>query len=293
MDADDAVTARSARTPAGSGRSRAAGPAVRRCACVLARRAAARARAGPHPGALPGLHLRELRDPQRLPQATRSRSPSKFVENYPDQDVGLLFIGPLRGGQDPPGRGHPRRARPEEGRVGPLLRFPRPDPRHPEDLHARFGAVRIRHPRPRCSKATSSSSTSWERSGPTAWVEETIFYIVNHRYNRQQADHLHLELSSTRGDEEDRAPADVQEDRISVQKGDDSLVDRIGFRLRSRIYEMCKVVDDRRGGLPQDRQAGRLPVLNCRSAQVFGAGGFDLLAHLVGDVPAERRRRTS
>ena len=27
------------------------------------------------------------------------------------------------------------------------------------------------------------------------------------------------------------------------KKGDDTLVDRIGYRLSSRIYEMCKVVE--------------------------------------------------
>ena len=43
------------------------------------------------------------------------------------------------------------------------------------------------------------------------------------------------------GDEEDRRQPMFKKQDL-FKKGDDSLVDRIGYRLRSRIYEMCKVV---------------------------------------------------
>lgn len=69
----------------------------------------------------------------------------------------------------------------------------------------------------------------------TAWVEETVFYIINYRYN-----HKKLTLFTT-----NYPDLDEEEDKRDsfYKKGGDSLIDRIGVRLRSRIYEMCKVVE--------------------------------------------------
>ena len=50
------------------------------------------------------------------------------------------------------------------------------------------------------------------RSGPSAWVEETIFYIINHRYNQKKLTIFTSNFLDA-ADEEDTAPADVQEDR--------------------------------------------------------------------------------
>ena len=69
----------------------------------------------------------------------------------------------------------------------------------------------------------------------TAWVEETIFYVINHRYNHKKT----TIFTSNYPDTEERE--DTRES--FYKKGGESLVDRIGVRLRSRVYEMCKVVD--------------------------------------------------
>ena len=68
----------------------------------------------------------------------------------------------------------------------------------------------------------------------TAWVEETVFYIINHRYNNKKMTLFTTNYPDTEAEED---PRDTM-----YKKGGDSLVDRIGVRLRSRIYEMCKVV---------------------------------------------------
>ncbi len=68
----------------------------------------------------------------------------------------------------------------------------------------------------------------------TAWVEETVFYIINHRYNRKK---LTVFTSNYIDDGEE---ADTRDSFF--KKKDDSLVDRIGIRLLSRLYEMCKIV---------------------------------------------------
>lgn len=63
-------------------------------------------------------------------------------------------------------------------------------------------------------------------SKPTDWVRDTMAHIINTRYNDQKAT-----IFTT------NYPDDKQSDR------DETLEDRIGVRLRSRLYEMCKTID--------------------------------------------------
>lgn len=81
----------------------------------------------------------------------------------------------------------------------------------------------------------------------SAWVEETVFYIINHRYNNNKLTVFTSNYIDS-GEEEDTREA-------FYKKEEDSLVDRIGVRLRSRIYEMCRIInvggDDYRRKLKQ------------------------------------------
>lgn len=67
------------------------------------------------------------------------------------------------------------------------------------------------------------------------WVEETVFYIINKRYNDKK---LTIFTSNyiDRGEEEEDKKFD------HFRHDEPSLVDRIGIRLRSRLFEMCKVI---------------------------------------------------
>jgi len=61
---------------------------------------------------------------------------------------------------------------------------------------------------------------------PTTWVQETMTQIINNRYNDKKvtiftSNYLDNPLS----------------------QGDETLTDRVGVRLRSRLHEMCKVVN--------------------------------------------------
>ncbi len=82
----------------------------------------------------------------------------------------------------------------------------------------------------------------------TAWVEETVFYIINHRYNHKKLTVFTSNYIDDGGEEDTR-------DSYYKRK-DDSLVDRIGTRLLSRLYEMCKIVniegDDYRKKMKQE-----------------------------------------
>ncbi len=69
----------------------------------------------------------------------------------------------------------------------------------------------------------------------TAWVEETVFYIINQRYNQNKITIFTTNYPDTQ---------EAEDNRDSFYKKDgESLQSRIGVRLRSRIYEMCKVVE--------------------------------------------------
>jgi DNA replication protein DnaC len=158
----------------------------------------------------------------------------QFVKNYPAQDIGLVFIGPCGVGKT-----HLAVAIIQE-----LIRT--------KDAACIFYDFRdlIREiqstftPESNLSESAvlapvfSSEVLVLDELGAkrtSAWVEETVFYIINHRYN-----HKKMTLFTTNYPDTDES----EDKRDSFyKKGDESLIDRIGVRLRSRIYEMCKVVE--------------------------------------------------
>jgi DNA replication protein DnaC len=81
-------------------------------------------------------------------------------------------------------------------------------------------------------------------SKPTEWVQETITHIINKRYNEKKvtiftSNYLDIPIGSSY---------------------DETLTDRVGVRLRSRLHEMCRLVsmegDDYRE-LIKNRRGGR------------------------------------
>ena len=63
-------------------------------------------------------------------------------------------------------------------------------------------------------------------SKPTDWVRDTMAHIINTRYNNKKATIFTTNYADER-----------QSDR------EETLEDRIGVRLRSRLYEMCKTIE--------------------------------------------------
>jgi len=158
----------------------------------------------------------------------------QFIKNYPAQDVGLLFIGPCGVGKT-----HLAVAIIQE-----LIRT--------KDASYIFYDFRDLIREIQSTFTPDSTLSESDVLNPvfqsevlvldelgakrtTAWVEETVFYIINHRYN-----HKKMTLFTTNYPDTDES----EDKRDSFyKKGDESLIDRIGVRLRSRIYEMCKVVE--------------------------------------------------
>jgi DNA replication protein DnaC len=63
-------------------------------------------------------------------------------------------------------------------------------------------------------------------SKPTDWVRDTMMRIIGTRYNERK-----LTIFTTNYRDERQSPTE------------ETLEDRVGLRLRSRIYEMCRTVE--------------------------------------------------
>ena len=72
---------------------------------------------------------------------------------------------------------------------------------------------------------------------PTLWVFDTLFYILNHRYNEKKLTIITTNFSdrTTNG-----RSTDGRQARYS--RAEESLSERVTVRLRSRLYEMCRDV---------------------------------------------------
>lgn len=158
----------------------------------------------------------------------------KFVKDFPAIDVGLLYIGPCGVGKT-----HLAVAVIQELILKKGVRCVFYDFRELiREIQSTFTPDSTLTESDVLSPVFESDVLVLDELGAkrtTAWVEETVFYIINHRYN-----HKKVTLFTTNYPDIDR-----EEDTRDAfyKKGGETLIDRIGVRLRSRIYEMCKVVE--------------------------------------------------
>jgi DNA replication protein DnaC len=78
-------------------------------------------------------------------------------------------------------------------------------------------------------------------SKPSAWVLDIIGLVLNARYNERRVTILTTNYFDEKPASEP-APRLPSGERVKVVK-EDSLEDRIGARMRSRLYEMCRTVE--------------------------------------------------
>jgi len=97
-------------------------------------------------------------------------------------------------------------------------------------------------------------------SKPSAWALETVGHILNARYNERRVTLLTTNYldSGPSPTPMARGPRLPSGQAVSVAR-EESLTDRLGMRIRSRLYEMCRTIelfapDYRR----EVRQAGRV-----------------------------------
>ena len=81
-------------------------------------------------------------------------------------------------------------------------------------------------------------------SKPSLWALETVGHILNTRYNEKRVTVLTTNFLDA--DVADSVPSAAPAQRVAGARAavvEDSLTDRVGKRIRSRLYEMCRRVD--------------------------------------------------
>ncbi len=162
----------------------------------------------------------------------------KFVKNYPAQEVGLLFIGPCGVGKTHLAVSVLRELVETKWVFGLFYDF--------RDLireiQSTFSPDSALSESAILSPIFDAEVLVLDELGAkrtTAWVEETVFYIINHRYNNRKLTLFTSNFLDSDEPEDKRDPFYKKKD----EKDNESLATRIGVRLRSRIFEMCKVVE--------------------------------------------------
>ncbi|PYT76220.1 MAG: DNA replication protein DnaC [Acidobacteria bacterium] len=80
---------------------------------------------------------------------------------------------------------------------------------------------------------------------PSSWVLDIIGYILNERYIRASRDFTHRRctiLTTNFLDDVPEKQSRLPNGRLIVNR-EETLADRIGERMRSRLYEMCRTVE--------------------------------------------------
>jgi len=153
------------------------------------------------------------------------RDAMKFLEKYPLVDVGLLLVGPCGVGKTHLAVALLKRVMAEKGDRGlfydfrDLLR----EIQSSWDPVSQTSELDILRP---VLEADVLVLDELGANKPTDWVKDTMSHIINCRYNDRK---LTIFTSNYLDN-----PA---------RQGEESLTDRIGVRLRSRLYEMCKVIE--------------------------------------------------
>lgn len=212
------------------------GPRAKRCSCYGERRVQAlQAQAG-IPKRYQNCTFKNFEDHDQESHTQRDalKIAKQFVQNYPVQEMGLLFIGDCGVGKT-----HLAVAILQE-----LIQTKKAFCRFYDfrelirDIQSTFTPESQLTESDILQPVFESAVLVLDELGAkrtSAWVEETVFYIINSRYNNKRLTIFTSNYPDVREEEDTRS--------AFFKKEADSLVDRIGIRLRSRIYEMCKVVE--------------------------------------------------
>ena len=88
---------------------------------------------------------------------------------------------------------------------------------------------------------------------PSEWVQDQVAYVLNYRYNSEKVTIITTnyldepERKERRAEVADSLMTDAEYEKLGKKERrigiTDTLSERIGVRMRSRLYEMCKIVE--------------------------------------------------
>ncbi|MBN2337324.1 MAG: ATP-binding protein [Acidobacteria bacterium] len=201
-----------------------AGEGVRRCRCLDGARVERLLAAARIPGRYEHCDLdsyHAIHESQKKAKLFVQR----FLEKYPQIDVGLLFVGTCGVGKTHLAVSLLKQVIREKGDSGLFYDF--------RDLLreiqgswnpvSQTSELQVLRP---VLEARVLVLDELGANKPTEWVRDTIAYIINCRYNEKKL----TVFTSNYLD-------------VPKKAGEETLTDRIGARLRSRLYEMCRAVE--------------------------------------------------
>jgi DNA replication protein DnaC len=165
--------------------------------------------------------------PNHESQKTAKRFVQHFVKQYPQVDGGLMFFGPCGVGKTHLAVALLKLVIRERGDSGlfydfrDLLR----------EIQASWNSVSQTSEMEVLRPVLEAKVLVLDELGankPTEWVRDTIAHIINCRYNDKRVTIFTSNYLDS-----------------AVKPGEETLTDRIGTRLRSRLYEMCRDVEIR------------------------------------------------
>ncbi len=163
----------------------------------------------------------------------------RFLERYPQIDIGLLFLGTCGVGKTHLSVALLKQVIIQKGDSGlfydfrDLLR----------EIQASWNSVSQTSELEVLRPVLESKVLVLDELGankPTEWVRDTIAHIINCRYNDKKLTIFTSNYLDSAG-----------------KPGEETLTDRIGVRLRSRLYEMCREVEIRGMDFRQDAKKAK------------------------------------
>ncbi|MEE9219133.1 MAG: ATP-binding protein [Acidobacteriota bacterium] len=198
---------------------------ARRCECFRTERVGRLGRLSRVPRRYEQCSFENYDDLHPLQRAAKEAAHA-YTESYPTHEAGLLFLGPCGVGKTHLAVAILKALVLEKGVAGLFYDFRDllKEIQNSYNPVAQASEVEILQP---VLKTPFLVLDDLGARKPTVWVEETLAHIINQRYNEKRP----TVFTSNFLDAYD-APS----------PGQDTLEERIGTRLRSRLYEMCKVI---------------------------------------------------
>ncbi|MBI3655026.1 MAG: ATP-binding protein [Acidobacteria bacterium] len=205
----------------GTGWDVAAAGGARRCHCALDSRGVRLLEKAGVPKRYESCDLNNYDGRHCESQGKAKMVATKFVEDFPVIDVGLLFLGPCGVGKTHLAVGIIKVLMLEKG-IPCLFYDFRELIREIQNSYnptAQTSEMKILTP---VLESPVLVLDELVAAKPTHWVTDTITYVINRRYNDKRITIFTSNFLDN--------PA---------ERGDETLTDRVGIRLRSRLYEMC------------------------------------------------------
>ena len=149
----------------------------------------------------------------------------RFLDKYPQIDVGLLFLGTCGVGKTHLAVALLRQVISEKGDGGIFYDFRDLLRETQGSWNSVSQASELEVLRP-VLEAKVLVLDELGANKPTEWVRDTIAHIINCRYNDKKITIFTSNYLDT-----------------PIRQGEETLKDRIGIRLRSRLYEMCREIE--------------------------------------------------